>query len=261
MWALFATLGAVGLLASFLSGLLGVGGSAFIIPLLLYVPRVLGTGALTMKEAAGLSIALILVGSLSGALAHRASSHQAPQVGKLLAPVTAGGALAGAVLTPWVPSAVMAGIFATLALAAGLLMFRPSPPGGDEPPPGVPVTFSRPLGVTLALAVGFLSGLVGAGGAFVLVPLMIYVLKIPTRLAMASSLQVVFFSAIAGFTGKALAGQVPWFLALGLVIGAIPGARLGAYLSRRIPAVRLRYGLAALTTGLALRLWLDVFQL
>lgn len=65
-------------------------------------------------------------------------------------------------------------------------------------------------------------------------------------------------SALAGLMGNALAGQVAWGLAVWLVMGAVPGLQLGAWLSKRLSARSLRYGLACLTTLLAMRLWADL---
>lgn len=259
-WPLLFTLTGIGLAGSFLSGLLGVGGSAFIIPMLLYIPPLAGTGQLDIKQAAGLSMALIFVGSLSGALAHRRSGAASAQCVKVLAPACAGGALVGGLLSGVAPGWLMGGVFATLALIAGLMMFLPKPPGGDELPPGARVEFPVVQGAAIALAVGLVSGLVGAGGAFILVPLMIYVLKIPTRATVASSLGIVFASALAGMAGKVMAGQIPWLMAAFTAAGAVPGAKLGAWLSHRMNAAHLRYALGALTTALAARLWLDVLQ-
>lgn len=257
-WQLLATLAGIGLVGSFLSGLLGVGGSGFIIPMLLFVPRLLGTGQLGIKEAAGLSMALIFVGSLSGALANRKRGTICSQCFKVLAPASAVGALLGGLASGIAPAWLMSGTFATLALLAGLMMFFPKPPGGDEIPEGTEVTFPVLLGTLIALTVGLISGLVGAGGAFILVPLMIYVLKIPTRATVISSLGIVFVSAMTGMVGKVMAGQIPWVMAAITSVGAIPGARLGVLISRRVNATHLRYGLATLTTVLAARLWFDL---
>lgn len=258
MWPLYVTLLTIGLAGSFLSGLLGVGGAAFIIPMLIYIPALLGVGDLDIKQAAGLSIVLIFVGSLSGALASRKSTAMCAQCVKVLAPASAAGALVGGLISGVAPAWLMGGVFATLALLAGIMMFLPKPPGGDEVPADGLLQFNVPLGAGIALIVGLISGLVGAGGAFILVPLMIYVLKIPTRATVSSSLAIVFLSSMTGVIGKVLAGQVPWVMAGFLAFGAVPGARIGVWFSRRVNATYLRYGLATLTTVLAFRLWVDL---
>ncbi|HWI64485.1 MAG TPA: sulfite exporter TauE/SafE family protein, partial [Symbiobacteriaceae bacterium] len=159
------TLAAIGLIGSFISGLLGVGGAIFIIPMLLYIPRLVGTGALTMKECAGLSIVLVFVGSFSGALANRKLPSYSTLCVKVLAPATALGAVVGGVGSRWVSADFLSGVFACMALVAGLLMFRRKTPAGEELPPGTTVRFAVVPGILIAGGVGLLAGLVGAGGA------------------------------------------------------------------------------------------------
>ena len=70
------------------------------------------------------------------------------------------------------------------------------------------VSFHRPTAVFLGLSVGFLLGLVGQGGAFIIIPLLLYVLKIPLRVALGSTLAIGLFSSSAGLIGKTATGQV-----------------------------------------------------
>jgi uncharacterized membrane protein YfcA len=109
-----------------------------------------------------------------------------------------------------------------------------------------------------ALAIGLLSGLVGVGGAFLVIPVMIYFLGLPTRAAIGSSLGVLLVSAVAGVAAKLVTGQVllPW--AAAVVAGALPGTWAGATASRRVPARGLRLALAVLVTVTATRLLIDL---
>ncbi|MFZ5825710.1 MAG: sulfite exporter TauE/SafE family protein [Bacillota bacterium] len=257
---LWATLAGIGLLGSFLSGLLGVGGAAFIIPMLLYIPPWVGAGQLDIRVATGLSIVLVFAGAASGALAHKRLTGNDPAVVWAMAPTAALGALVGGVLSAHVPAEALRFIFALSALAAGLMMFIPRPPGGDEPNPGATPSFPTALGAAIAGAVGLLSGMVGAGGAFLLVPIMIYLLKVPTRTTVASSLPIVLLSAFSGLVGKLAAGQILWAPALFLVAGALPGAQLGARCSARLRAASLRYTLGGLTALMAIRMWVDLLR-
>lgn len=257
-WPLLVTLAAIGLVGSFVSGLLGIGGAVYIIPMLLYIPPLVGAGELDIRAAAGLSIVLVFVSALTSAIAHRKRSTACPQAGTVLAPATAAGALVGGVASGYVSGPVLTGLFATLALAAAIMMFLPGPRGGDEVQAGTIITFPVVPGILVAAIVGLFAGLVGAGGAFMLVPLMIYVLGIPTRVTVASSPMVVLISAMAGLTGKMFAGQVPWVMAAFLVSGAVPGARFGAWLSEQVRARTLRYGLGVITAAVAIKLWAEL---
>lgn len=106
--------------------------------------------------------------------------------------------------------------------------------------------------------VGLLGGIVGQGGAFVLIPIMLYVLKIPTRIALGSSVAISFLSALAGFAGKWGTGQIPFVMALVLVTGAVLGAQAGGRLSKRLQTVSLRTILSMLISFTALKMWFEL---
>jgi uncharacterized membrane protein YfcA len=99
---------------------------------------------------------------------------------------------------------------------------------------------------------------VGAGGAFLLVPVMVGVMRIPMRLSIGTSLAMVGMSAIAGFIGKAVTGQVPLWPAATVVLGSLSGAPLGGRVSRRVPVTVLRAVLAGIITLVMLRVWVDL---
>ncbi|MFN3429495.1 MAG: sulfite exporter TauE/SafE family protein, partial [Candidatus Sericytochromatia bacterium] len=113
--------------------------------------------------------------------------------------------------------------------------------GSDE----LPADFRPGVAAAIAGGVGVISGLLGAGGAFLMVPLMRTVLKLPLRLIIGTSLGIVLASAVSGTIAKALTGQIPWVPAGSLVLGALLGAPLGAKVSHRVPTPLLRWGLAA----------------
>ena len=80
IWPMLLTLLALGLGGGFLSGLLGLGGAIFMIPLLLYVPPLLGVGLLTMKEVAAVSMVQVLSASLTGVLVHNKNKFVSKQL-------------------------------------------------------------------------------------------------------------------------------------------------------------------------------------
>ena len=119
-------------------------------------------------------------------------------------------------------------------------------------------SISAPLAVLIGAAVGFTGGLVGQAGSFILIPLMVYVLRVPTRFAIGSNLGIILFAALAGLGGKLGTAQVPLFLALALVGGAVPAAQVGAWASRRTKPRLLRYLLAGVVTSAAIAIWVDL---
>ena len=103
-------------------------------------------------------------------------------------------------------------------------------------------------------------GLVGAGGAFLLVPVLIGILGVPVRVSIGTSLAITAISATMGFIGKLATGQVPLGPALAVVIGSLSGAPIGARVSRRAPVGALRAVLAILIGLVTIRVWVDVLS-
>ncbi len=162
----------------------------------------------------------------------------------------------GAVTSRWLPAEALQGIFATMAVAGtvALLAMRiqPTPPAANH--------WNVATGFSLALGVGLFAGAVGAGGAFLLIPLMLSVLHIPPRTAIGSSLAIALLGAATGVAGKFLTGQVPLWPALALVAGALPSAQLGAAASTRLRSDHLRVILALLIGAVAVKMWLEILR-
>jgi uncharacterized membrane protein YfcA len=254
-----ALLIALGFLGATLAGLVGLGGAVVMIPLLLYIPPLLGQPRLDIHTAAGITMVQVAAAGVAGLLGHL---HHRPIRGRLVAILggsAALGSLSGAVASRWAGSDVLAGVFASLALAASVSMFLPqswsATAAGDRA-----YDFSTPVAAAAGLTVGAMGGMVGAGGGILLVPFMIYALRVPLRDAISASLGIVLLSGLAGLLGKAVTGQVDWLMALALVAGALPGARLGASLSRRTPAGVLSKILGALIGIAALGMWWDALN-
>jgi uncharacterized membrane protein YfcA len=252
------TLFALGVTGSFVAGLLGVGGAIVMIPLLLYVPPLLGVGKLSVKAVAGITMVQVLVAAMSGMLAHRRYQAIDAELASVGGTFMAIGSLAGAIGSYYVYERWMLMIFACMVTAAGLVMLAPARLFGPDRVLDT-VRFSRVRTALVTGAVGVTAGLVGAGGAFLLVPLLLVVVGVPIRVTIGSSLAITAISATAGVVGKLATDQVPYLSALIVALGAVPGAQLGAAVSRRLSVWQLKLALG-LTIGLiAVRVWWDVF--
>jgi uncharacterized membrane protein YfcA len=106
--------------------------------------------------------------------------------------------------------------------------------------------------------IGVASGLVGSGGSFLVVPVMIVFLRLSMRVAIGTSLAVTGMSAIAGVLGKAVTAQIPLGPAAVVVLGSLVGAPAGAAVSRRVPVRTLRLILIGVVTLVAIRVWWDI---
>jgi uncharacterized membrane protein YfcA len=240
------------------SGLLGVGGAVVMIPLLLYVPPLLHVGQLDMKAIAGVTMVQVFVSAISGMLVHRKSQAVRGDLVWVGGGSMAVGSLGGALASAYASHRFLLLVFALMTTAAiglvlasmesfGLLRFAETE------------RWSRRRVALVSLGVGASAGLVGAGGAFLLVPLLTVVVGVPLRVTIGSSLGITALAATAGLVGKAVTGQVPWTLAVTVSAGAVPGAQLGAYVSRRLPVRVLRAALLLVVTMTAIGAWWDVF--
>src|SRR5690606_14960894 len=98
----------------------------------------------------------------------------------------------------------------------------------------------------------------GAPGAFLLSPLMMTVLKIPTRITIGSTLGITLMSALAAGIGKVATGQVPAAATIVAILATLPGSYLGRSISHRMKARTLRRALAVVISGVALHMWYQI---
>jgi uncharacterized membrane protein YfcA len=205
-----------------------------------------------MAAIGGMSMVQISMASLVGFLAHRSAGHLSRQVALPMGVAIALGAAAGGLASKHVPDSSLRGLFAVVAIAAAALMFLPA--AADDEGAAVPSAFRPGLAATIAGAVGLVSGLLGAGGAFLLTPLMRTVLRLPLRVVIANSLVIVLTSSLVGMVAKAATDQIPWGPALFLVAASLVGAPAGAAVSRRLPVRTLRWILAVAIAATAARM-------
>jgi len=246
----------IGFIGAAIAGLVGIGGAIILIPMLIYGPHLVGHAGLDIHTASGVTMVQVAVAGVTGMLAHR-------RLGNLDVPLTvtlggsmAFGSLVGGLTSSLVPGDYLSALFASLAaVAAGLMLAGPRTAMAAS---DGPVTFNAPAGAAIGLVIGTLVGMVGAGGGFLLVPIMIFLLRIPVRIAVGSTLAIVAASGVTGSLGKAITGQIEWTFALALVVGALPGAHLGARLSRLVPVRLLARLLGLLIAGIAAKMWWDL---
>ena len=254
---IYVLIGGLGLFTGFLSGLLGIGGGIVMAPLLLYMPPLFGFEPLPMRIVAGLTIVQGLLGCLSGALSHRKFRFVSDRLSLYMGASIFLAAMAGGAGSSHVSNEILLFLFAALALSASFLMLIPVK-GESENPDVEYLTFRRWRAVTAASGVGFLGGLVGQGGSFILIPLMTSFVQIPTRIAIGSNLAIVLLSSIAGFIGKAITSQIDWLMTIPIVLTVIPAAHLGSLVSRKTPISKLRQVLAILIAVAAIRIWISL---
>jgi len=117
--------------------------------------------------------------------------------------------------------------------------------------------FSLVIPLVLGVGVGVLTSLMGVGGGFIMVPIMIYMLKMPTKVVVGTSLfQLLFTTAVVATMQAGINHAVDPFLALALILGSVLGTHWGTILGVRLPAEQLRLVLALVVVGVAIKmLW------
>jgi uncharacterized protein len=219
-----------GLVASFLSGLLGIGGGLVLTPLLLYLPPLVGGATISVKIVTGLTIVQAISGGLLGAIRHRAYGNVAPSLVWLMGPASAAASLTGALLSREVPDRVLLLVFAALALVGSAMLLIPvTPREGDAES----IVVNRPQAMAIAVVVGFLGGMVGIGGIAFIIAALIYLLRVPARIAIGTSLGIGLFIALAAFVGKAATAQIDPPLASIVFVAALVASPVGAAVSAR----------------------------
>lgn len=228
---------ALSLVAGLSLGLLGGGGSILTVPILVYVLGVDPRGAITT------SLVVVGVTSAAGMLSHARAGRVEWRTGLLFGAAGMLGAAGGGRLGKFVPPAMLLVAFAGMVLATAIAMLRrrPVPALSSEAPA------RRRLSAVLrnGFGVGLLTGLVGAGGGFMVVPALALFGGLAMPQAVATSLLVIALNSVSGLISASLAGApVDWALAGGMSVASILGSLLGARLGRGLSPELLRRGFA-----------------
>jgi uncharacterized membrane protein YfcA len=212
-------------------GLLGGGGSILAVPLLVYVAD------LPAKEAIATSLLVVGVTSAVGVLPHARAHRVRWRTGLIFGVAGMTGAYAGGRLAEYVPAGVLLTGFALMMLATAIAMIR-----GRRAAAGKPVPRELPvLRVILdGVVVGLVTGLVGAGGGFLVVPALALLGGLPMPVAVGTSLVVIAMKSFAGLAGYLSSVSVDWGLAAAVTAAAVVGSIAGGRLAGRIPEDVLR---------------------
>ncbi len=236
----------IGFLGSFISGVIGIGGSIINYPMLLFIPAALGFTAFTAQEVSAINAVQVFFAILTGMLVFRKSGFLNKTIVLYMGSSIIIGSLVGSFVSNGLSSSAINLVYAVLALIAALMMFLPK--RGDDVQDLNRLTLNKPLATLFALVIGIVSGIVGAAGAFITVPVMITVLKIPTRVAIASSLAITFISSIGTTIGKLNGGHMLLVPSVVLVFASTLASPLGAKISKSINIKLLQLIMVSLIT-------------
>ncbi|MBO0876856.1 MAG: sulfite exporter TauE/SafE family protein [Pseudonocardia sp.] len=217
-------------------GLLGGGGSILTVPLLVYV------AGMDAKQAITASLFVVGVTALAGLVAHARAGAIQWRTGLVFGASGMLGAFVGGMLGAHLPSRPLLGGFAVMMLAAATAMLR-GRRGETRALPArarLPVTRVLPHGA----AVGLVTGLVGAGGGFLIVPALVLFGGLSMPVAVGTSLLVIAMQSFAGLAGHLTGAPIAWLPTLAITAAAVLGAAVGGKLTGRIAPDALRRAFA-----------------
>jgi uncharacterized membrane protein YfcA len=230
-------------------GLLGGGGSILTVPALVYV--------VGQSPQAAVTASLMIVGANSamGAFMHREQGTLNWKVALVFGGVGMAAAYLSAGWSKLLPPAALMILFALLMLVVGLFMIlKPQPTRQDGAGRGWLVTIVSGAGV------GVLTGFLGVGGGFLIVPALVMLVGLPIRQAVGTSLVVIAMNSLAGFLGHLGGPPIDLPVVAIFVAAGLTGALVGARLARVIHPDHLRQGFALFVIVLALFLLVDNAQ-
>lgn len=246
----------IGFIGSFISGMVGIGGSIIKYPMLLYIPVMLGYTAFSAHEVSGISAIQVFFATLAGVWAYRGSGYLNKALIIYMGSAILVGSFIGGYGSTLISETAINIVYAVLATIAVIMMFAPKK--GLDDMKAEDVRFNKWLAAGLAFIVGIAAGIVGAAGAFILVPIMLVVLKIPTRMTIATSLAITFISSIGATVGKIATDQVLYGPAAVMIVASLLAAPLGAKVGQKANTKVLQWILSLLILGTAIKIWIDI---
>lgn len=226
-------------------GLLGGGGSILTVPIMIY--------ALGVEEKSAIASSLLVVGATSAVavIAHARAGNVVWRTALIFAAAGMAGAFAGGKVAKFLPASLLLVLFAVIMFATAFFMWRgrKAPQKATTRAPGE----GLPIGIILleGLVVGLVTGLVGAGGGFLVVPALALLGGLPMQKAVGSSLVVIALKSFAGFAGYVSHVEVNWTLTGIVTAAAIAGSFVGARLARKVDQETLRKGFAVFVLTMA----------
>ncbi|MSO28012.1 MAG: sulfite exporter TauE/SafE family protein [Candidatus Nanopelagicales bacterium] len=239
---MLAVAGALAIFIGLAVGILGGGGSILTTPLLVYVM------GFDTKDAIAASLFVVGVTSAFGLIRHARGHRVRWRTGLIFGAAGMVGAFIGGQVGVHLPGAVLMAVFAVMMGVTAIAMIRVRPKVKAKAHKGLPIFRILLDGAV----VGFVTGLVGAGGGFLVVPALAILGGMPMPMAVGTSLLVVMMKSTAGFLGYAVKFgdgslvswnpeiHINWLVTIVVTIGAVAGALVGSSFVGRVHPDRLR---------------------
>ncbi|MCV7216463.1 sulfite exporter TauE/SafE family protein [Mycobacterium crocinum] len=212
-------------------GLLGGGGSILTVPLLVYV------AGMDAKVAIATSLLVVGVTSVVGAFSHARAGRVQWRTAMLFGASSMIGAYSGGQLTRFIPGDALLVAFAVIMVATAIAMLRGRrSTGAGAPQRRMPLLKTAAIG----LALGLVTGTVGAGGGFLVVPALVLLGGLTMPAAVGTSLAIIAMNSFAGLAGYLSVMRIDWAVAAMVTAAAVAGALVGVRFADRINPEVLR---------------------
>jgi uncharacterized membrane protein YfcA len=227
-------------------GMLGGGGSILTMPVLIYA-----AGA-EPKSAIAMSLLVVAAAAASGLIQHARAKNVEWRTGLVFGGAGMLGAFLGGRVAAYVPATALVLLFAAMMFGAGVAMLRrrDPDPSADELAAARAPSWAR-VALT-GFGVSSFTGMVGAGGGFVIVPALVMLAGLPMIRAIGTSLLVITMSALAGLAGHLGHAEIDWRLEGIVTSGAVLGTVIGVRLAHRTKPATLRRAFAVAIIILAI---------
>lgn len=241
METLFA--GVLAFIAGVAFGIFGAGGSILLVPILVYVLR------LPVKVSLGMALLILVLTGGIAALAHARSGNVRWKVGLQWSLLGVAGAHAGGRVAEFIPATVLLTLFAAVVIVSATGMIRSRGVVKIVHGTGESVSFVK-IG-TVGLSLGFLTGMIGVGGGFLLVPALVLLCGIDVKHAIGTSLLIISFNSLGGFLGFSHFTHFPLELTATIAAFNAVGSLVGERIGKPLSAARLRpaFGIFLLVVG------------
>jgi uncharacterized membrane protein YfcA len=243
---------AVGFVSCLFSGIVGVGAVLLIAPLLFFGAPLFFGVHLDFREISNLTTIAVVIAAVRAIFIYRGYGLIRREIiGPMGVPAFISaciGTYLASVANPWAIQVT----FAVASLAGAAFLLIPYQRALDDTARVIP---AKPLAYAFsATVVGFVGGFAGAGGGFLLIPTLMGIFRMPTRVALGTAAFTGLVIAVVAFVGRIALVHIDWVLVLAIGSGAYVGAGIGTHFQQRVPTQILRRAVVAVVVVAAFRL-------
>ena len=247
----------IGLAISSITTLLGIGGGLIILPVLIYLTNV------ELRTATAISAVQVFFASSSGTFLNRLQKTINFRYALIFGISSGITYFLGSYFTKFIPENTIKVIYLfSVILALVLFVIKRNNNENNNlelAAKRIPKKVDYYKIIPIALVAGFAFGVLGVGGGFLYVPLLILLFDIPLKVAIGTSLMIVLCNAIPGLIGKLLSIRFDIFIGLAVAFGAIAGSRIGTYLSKKISSKIIKVIFIILLVIIIARVGWDIY--